>query len=171
MLADEVLSVVVRSARVAFVGSLLALMLLELSAGPAPVASAEPAGMSGEMLEGINRARSEAGLQPLAEDGALDGLAFERSSDMLNRHYFSHTTPDGVTVFVLMQERGVPYQFAAENLAWNTYNSRDATRVALQGFLTSPGHRANLLNPTYNQLGIGIASGGGNTYFTVVFVG
>ena len=146
-------------------------VLLGLQLGPARPAGAEPGGLASEMIERVNQVRAEAGLPPLAEDGNLDALAIERSADMAARHYFSHTTPDGLTVFDLLQERGLSYRLAGENLAWNTYDPSRSGAVALQGFLNSPPHRANLLNPEYTVIGVGVAIDGGRTLFTLVFVG
>ena len=142
-----------------------------VSIAPAPAAAAVPPG--NQMLEGVNASRAEAGLPPLIKAEVLDALAAERSADMAARGYFSHTTPEGVDVFALMRERGIGYAAAAENLAWNTHGEDGAVAVAvaLQGFLNSPPHRANLLNPEFRQLGVGVASDGDETYFTLLFVG
>jgi uncharacterized protein YkwD len=138
---------------------------------PVPTASAEPAVLVNQMVVAVNQVRAEHGLSPLAEDGGLDALAGERSADMAARGYFSHTTPEGLDVFALMDQRGIGFSMAGENLAWNTHGDAQAAPYALQGFLNSPPHRANLLNPAFSQIGVGVARDGGKVYFTLVFVG
>lgn len=150
----------------------VAFALAGLAADPSPaVASTAPPTLPVQMLDGVNRVRTEAGLAPLAPSEALDLLAAERSADMASRRYFSHTTPDGLDVFALMAQRGIEYRTAGENLAWNTYNQSETSAQALTGFLDSPPHRAILLGPAFTQLGVGVARDGQNTYFTLVFVG
>ena len=150
--------------------SLLAIVAVALPGQVSPVGAA-PAALADQMLVDVNRVRAEAGLAPLAKVEPLDLLALDRSADMAARHYFSHTTPDGIDVFALMEQRGIGYRTAGENLAWNTYGEEQATGFALQGFLNSPPHRANLLNPAFSQVGVGVARDGSKTYFTLVFVG
>jgi uncharacterized protein YkwD len=137
----------------------------------AQTASAEPAALGNQMVESVNQVRAEHGICPLAEDGSLDELAFERSADMAARGYFSHTTPEGLDVFAMMDQRGIGYYTAGENLAWNTHGDANAGPAALQSLLNSPPHRANLLNPAFSQIGVGVARDGGKVYFTLVFVG
>jgi uncharacterized protein YkwD len=136
-----------------------------------PIASAAPSALPTQVLDGVNQVRVEAGLQPLAEVEALDALAVERSTDMAARQYFSHTTPEGLDVFALMDQRGIGFLAAAENLAWNTHGEERAATVALESFLNSPPHRANLLNAAFRQIGVGVANDGAKFYFTLVFVG
>ena len=148
----------------------LALLLTSLAARPSP-AAAEPAPLPAQLWAGVNRLRAEAGLAPLAETATLDAVAADRCADMVTRQYFSHTTPDGLDVFALLAERGIGFQTAGENLAWNTYGEDQAAAVALDGFLNSPPHRANLLDPAFSQLGVGVVRDGGKLYFTLVFAG
>jgi uncharacterized protein YkwD len=150
--------------------ALLAIVAVALPGQVRPV-DAAPAALADQMLADVNRVRAEAGLGPLAKAELLDALAFDRSADMATRHYFSHTTPDGVDVFALLEQRGIGYRTAGENLAWNTYGEDQASGFAMQGFLNSPPHRANLLNPAFSQVGVGVARDGSKTYFTLVFVG
>jgi uncharacterized protein YkwD len=150
----------------------LAFGFMSLAPNPAmPSISAISPALPEQMLEGVNRVRAEAGLALLVRAEALDALAAERSTDMAARGYFSHTTPEGLDVFALMDRRGIGFSTAAENLAWNTYAEERAAVVALQGFLDSPPHRANLFNPAFSRVGVGVARDGGKTYFTLVFVG
>lgn len=146
------------------------LVLVAALGAPAP-ARAQSAPLASQLVAGVNRVRAEAGLPALAETADLDAVALERSADMASRNYFSHVTPEGRTVFAMLAERGIAYQAAGENLAWNTADEATASSVALQSFLNSPPHRANLLNPSFTQIGIGVSSDGRRIYFTLVFIG
>ena len=168
------LTACVRARQRAGLGLLPLLVVGFVSLGPAlaaEIASAAPAPPGDQMLEGVNAARAAAGLGPLVPTEALQALAAERSADMAARGYFAHTTPEGVDVFALMEQRGIGFSAAAENLAWNAYPEERAAAVALEAFLASPPHRANLLNPEFTQIGVGVARDGDETYFTLLFVG
>lgn len=108
------------------------------------------------MLSMVNQERKKQGLSPLVKDTKLQELARSHSLDMLARGYFSHNTPEGKTPFDRMNDAGVSYQYAGENLALsaNVY-------TAMQGLMQSPGHRANILSPNYKKIGIGVGSAGG----------
>lgn len=134
-------------------------------------ASAQLNGPASQMVESINNVRAEAGRPPLTEHGTLREVAVERSEDMAERQYFSHTTPEGVDVFVLLDQRGVGYRIAGENLAWNTGQSAESAAIAMRAFLASPPHRANLLRAEFSQVGVGVASDGSKLIFTLLFIG
>jgi len=84
---------------------------------------------------------------------------------MIARHYFSHYMPGGGTVFDILDRRRVPYVIAGENLATNNYLSLYPLSRALEqsnaDLMHSPGHRANILNPNFQDIGIGVAEGPG----------
>jgi uncharacterized protein YkwD len=142
-----------------------------LAVVPWQPAYADPDAVAGQMVEDINSVRAQAGLPPMTEDVTLQDLATERSLDMAERRYFSHTTPEGGDVFAMMALRGVEFRTAGENLAWNSNPEPEAAQAALRGLLDSPPHRANLLNPEFRQLGVGVATMDGKHYFTLVFIG
>lgn len=108
-----------------------------------------------KMLEMVNREREKAGVGSLVMDGELVGLARNYSTDMLNRGYFSHYSPEGQSPFERMDEYGIDYLAAGENLAF-----APSVELAMQGLMDSPGHRANILSPEFNRIGIGVMDGG-----------
>lgn len=141
----------------------------QLLAGPV---AAEPSPRMAQMVDLVNRLRAESGLALLVEDATLDDLAGLRSSDMASRGYFSHTNPDGQTVFSLMEQRRISFRVAGENIAYNWLAwETDPVDAAYQLFQSSPPHRATLLDPDFAELGVGIASDGSKTFFTLVFRG
>jgi uncharacterized protein YkwD len=111
-----------------------------------------------------NEARRKNGLPSLDPDETLAACARQHSDDMLRRDYFSHTSPDGKD----MKDRLLEAPAAARSVARageNIYGGRgqdfsDAktiSRVVVDGWMTSPGHRANILNPDYTHLGVGVS--------------
>jgi uncharacterized protein YkwD len=108
-----------------------------------------------QMLELVNRERTSRGLKPLAADPELTELARRHSADMFARGYFSHYTPEGIDPFERMKEADVRFRTAGENLAL-----APTLRVAHTGLMNSPGHRANILDPRFGRVGIGIMDGG-----------
>src|SRR6185369_1735151 len=96
----------------------------------------------------------------------LAQAAQAKADDMVAKQYFSHTSPDGRSPWDFISAAGYKYQAAGENLAVN-YQQAEEVETA---WLNSPGHRANLLNPVFKEIGIGVASGnfqGNNVTFVV----
>jgi len=120
----------------------------------------------------INHERSISGLPALSQEPIATYVAQLRSDDMANRDYFSHTSPEGVGAFDLLNAYGVPRSWEGENLARNNYPDGESVGVAIRDLMNSPGHRGVILNPMYTNLGVAAAFGGGCTkYFTMIFVG
>jgi uncharacterized protein YkwD len=91
---------------------------------------------------------------------------------MAAQNYFSHTSPSGETAFTLMEAYGFKYALAGENIARNNYPDADSVKVAMDGFMNSPGHRQNILEPRFTKVGVGFALGSdGMKYYAVVFGG
>jgi uncharacterized protein YkwD len=104
----------------------------------------------------INAQRTHNGDRPLTENGMLDRAAELHSVDMAQRKYFEHDDPDGVGPDARIMRQGYPPILVGENLAWaETVKSTPAHIVTL--WMQSPGHRANILEPRYREIGIGMA--------------
>lgn len=108
-----------------------------------------------EMVGLVNQERTTRGIKPLVEDNKLRAVARAHSEDMFRRGYFSHVDPDGHDPFWRMTEAGINFTAAGENLAY----APDVT-LAFNGLMNSPGHRANILNPDYGKIGVGVIDGG-----------
>jgi uncharacterized protein YkwD len=111
--------------------------------------------LEAKMLELVNQERVQRGLLPLKADPELTQLARAHSSDMFARGYFAHITPEGKSPFDRMNDAHVQYTTAGENLAL-----AHSLSIAHNGLMNSPGHRANILNPSFGRVGIGILDGG-----------
>jgi uncharacterized protein YkwD len=88
-------------------------------------------------------------------DPDLTLVARAHSTDMFARGYFSHYTPEKKDPFDRMKKAGIRFQTAGENLALGR-----TLKICHQGLMNSPGHKANILNPAFGRLGIGIMDGG-----------
>ncbi|RYF81111.1 MAG: hypothetical protein EOO29_11580 [Comamonadaceae bacterium] len=108
------------------------------------------------MLALVNAERAQVGgLRPLAADTETVDMSRAHSRDMFERSYFAHVTPDGRTPFDRLRAARLGYRAAGENLALAR-----TLDMAHTGLMNSPGHRANILNPAFGRLGIGIVDGG-----------
>jgi uncharacterized membrane protein required for colicin V production len=117
------------------------------------------------MLELVNAERATAGLQPLEMDPALTEVARAHSVDMFQNGYFAHESPTTGSPFDRINAAGITYVVAGENLALAPTLS-----VAHEGLMDSPGHRANILEPSFGRVGIGaISSPGRGTMYTQLF--
>jgi uncharacterized protein YkwD len=131
----------------AFFGAVLLAILVVPAAGAAPKASGEAT-----LLQAVNETRRAHGLQPLHVDAHLRAAARSWSADLLRSNAFTHGDfPGRMTTFHV-------FGAAGENLAWGTGSYASAGSVVAM-WLASPGHRANLLRPSYRRIGIGIARG------------
>lgn len=128
--------------------------------GPVEPAPSVPssADLANQLATDLNDARTQNGLQPLTRSSELDQIAASRSQDMANRHYFSHTTPDGTTVLNVLVSQGVKYTRAGEVIAEDADSDDQCADIAAQGLLNSSEHRAIILDRGYTQFGIGEAT-------------
>lgn len=108
-----------------------------------------------EMFRLVNTERAKAGVGLLAYDDSLREVARMHSEDMFVKGYFSHKGLDGRSPFDRMDDAGIKYGYAGENLAL-----APSTQLAMQGLMNSPGHRANILSPNFRKIGIGVIDGG-----------
>lgn len=107
-----------------------------------------------EVFDLINKQRTQNGLSPLKENSELQRVARIKAQDMVNNNYFSHTSPTYGSPFDMMKSFKISYNTAGENIAGNSSNSD-----AVTAWMNSSGHRANILNSSFNQTGIGVVKG------------
>lgn len=108
-----------------------------------------------EMLSLLNNERKSRGLTELEEDVTLRQTGRDHCTDMFQRGYFSHYTPEGKSPFDRMAEHNAQFSYAGENLAL-----APNVKLAMQGLINSPGHQANILSKNFGKVGIGIIDGG-----------
>lgn len=137
------------------------------SPAPATAPVAQLTAEEQQMVGLVNKERVAQGLKPLQVDMRLVKLAGMKSQDMIDKNYFDHTSPTYGDPFTMMHNYGVNFNYAGENLAGN-----QSVENAHTSLMNSPGHRANILNPNYTSIGIGIIDGGPyGKMFTQEFIG
>lgn len=107
------------------------------------------------LVERTNEERQRIGLPVLRESPKLEQAAYLKAQDMLQKGYFAHTSPQGVTPWYWFRKAGYAYQYAGENLAAGFLESEEL----FDAWYESPSHRNNLLNPNYREIGIAVVKG------------
>lgn len=125
-----------------------------------------------QMLDLVNAERAKAGLAAVAWDGDLAYIARMRTRQMGDQGYFGHVDPYGYRMWIEFIRRWqIPFLKAGENLVANGYAEADTVQRAVEGLMGSPTHRANILDPKFTHLGIGLYDDDGYRYFAQIFAG
>ncbi|OQB06342.1 MAG: Cysteine-rich secretory protein family protein [bacterium ADurb.Bin212] len=130
----------------------LVLLALLVGAGSASAYASEIT--KENVYKQINYYREIRGLKPLEEDQRLESAAEKKAQDMLNRDYFEHYAYN-LTPWNFIAEQDYNYLYAGENLAMDFQTSEGMVRA----WMSSPTHRKNILNPDFDDIGIGIVKG------------
>src|SRR5262252_7125631 len=123
-----------------------------------------------QCLDEINQVRRRSGLARLVFSEDLLSVARAYSRRMAEQHFFSHDDPEGRTVRERVDEADIRWRMIGENLA---YSSGYVNQVAasLHGWMESPGHRRNILEPDFNLTAVGVwITSDGTVYFTEIFL-
>lgn len=123
--------------------------------------------LENQVIKLVNQQRANKGLSPLTANWQLSRVARYKSQDMRDKVYFSHYSPTYGSPFDMMKNFGLSFYAAGENIAMG-----QSTPVqVMTSWMNSSGHRANILNPNYNEIGVGLAKGGtGGYYWTQEFI-
>ncbi|MFH8290138.1 sigma-70 family RNA polymerase sigma factor [Streptomyces sp. NPDC018059] len=129
---------------------------------PAPA----PAGGTAEQVVAlVNTERAKAGCGPVRSNGKLATAATKHSADMAARNYFDHTSPDGTDPGDRITAAGYRWSTYGENIA----RGQQSPASVMDSWMNSPGHRANILNCGFKELGVGIHNGSGGPWWTQAF--
>lgn len=109
-----------------------------------------------QILKYTNSERANSSILPLTSNSVLDDIASLRADDLFNYQYFEHESPDGKTASALAKQIGYDYLLIGENLALGTFGS---DKGIVDAWMASPGHKANILNSKYQQLGVAVKDG------------
>ena len=121
-----------------------------------------------QVLDLVNAERTKRGISALTLDSNLSSVATKNSQDMVNKNYFDHTSPTYGSPFDMMKQFGISYRTAGENIA----KGQKTPQEVVTAWMNSEGHRKNILNPNFTNLGVGIAKDSkGTTYWTQMFIG
>ncbi len=112
-----------------------------------------------DILDILNQERAKEGLAALGFNIRLSAMAEGKAVDMINKQYFAHMSPTGVDVTKLAKTYNYEYIFLGENLAMGDFVS---SSDVMTGWMNSPGHRANILNKNYTEVGISALQGSYN---------
>ena len=116
-------------------------------------------------MELVNVERAKYGLSALTLNTKLSEIARAKSQDMKDKNYFSHTSPTYGSPYDMMKSFGIRYNTAGENIAYG-YSTPEAV---VNAWMNSAGHRANILNSSYKEIGVGYVASG--NYWTQMFIG
>ena len=120
-----------------------------------------------EVVRLVNIQRAKAGLQSLKINWQLSRVARYKSQDMVNKVYFAHISPTYGSPFKMMESFGIRFSSAGENIAMGQRTPQEV----MTGWMNSSGHRANILSPSYTEIGVGLAKNkSGSSYWTQMFI-
>ncbi|MCM3020898.1 CAP domain-containing protein [Priestia megaterium] len=119
-----------------------------------------------KVVDLVNQEREKQGLKPLTLNKKLSDVARAKSKDMMDKGYFDHNSPTYGSPFDMMKQFGIEYTTAGENIAKGQQSPEDV----MNAWMNSDGHRKNILNPDFTEIGVGYVKGD-TTYWTQQFIG
>ncbi|MFE1291370.1 sigma-70 family RNA polymerase sigma factor [Streptomyces sp. NPDC058751] len=128
-------------------------------------AQSAPAGTVAQVVALVNKERAAVGCGPLTEDPQLEDAAQAHSEDMAARDFFEHTNPDGVDPGQRITAAGYRWSTYGENIA----EGQQTPQAVMESWMNSPGHRANILNCSFKNIGVGVHKGSGGPWWTQDF--
>jgi uncharacterized YkwD family protein len=133
---------------------------------PGTTSGYQPTADEVKAVQLLNADRAKNGLAALKLNADVTRVAHEKARDMAVNHYFDHTSPTYGSPFDMMRSFGISFRAAGENIA-----KASSVDQSEQLFMNSSGHRANILNSTYTQVGVGVYKGAdGYTYVSQMFI-
>ncbi|GAA2997042.1 hypothetical protein GCM10020229_06930 [Kitasatospora albolonga] len=135
------------------------------TASAAPTTATRATSSEQRVLDLVNTERAKNNCGPLKANGKLQAAAQGHSDDMAARNFFSHTNPDGKGPQPRIEAAGYEWSTWGENIA---KGQKDADSV-MSSWMNSSGHRANILNCSFTEMGVGIHTGSGGPWWTQVF--
>ena len=128
-----------------------------LASSPTPATGWNQGAAEATLFQLMNGARVNNGRKAVQQHSTLVSLARWRSKDQVDRNYFDHTIlGTGYQVYHWYDLNGLNYSWGGENIGWNNgYSDADSPVAIHQGFMDSPGHRANILEPSFTDGGVG----------------
>jgi uncharacterized protein YkwD len=134
-----------------------------------PPQSEKSAEIEAAVRQRINQVRQKNGLSTLQNNEKLAQVARKYSRLMAEKKFFSHTAPDGSTLQDRVKADGIFYWMVGENLFKGT-NLPQPVSASVEGWLKSPGHRANILRPVFTETGVGVWRVNNTYYITQLFL-
>jgi len=125
-----------------------------------------------EVLLRSNAERAQAGLEPLSADASLRAIAWAHSADMLANDYFSHDNQAGCNSSCRATNAGYRWSTIGENIYMSDgyrIRAEETAEMIVDGWMNSPGHRANILHTGFTRSGVGIVVAGETLYATALY--
>ncbi len=123
--------------------------------------------LENEVIRLVNVERANRGLELLKSNWQLSRVARYKSVDMRDKNYFSHTSPTYGSPFKMMEDFGLRFSTAGENIAMGQKTAKEV----MNAWMNSPGHRSNILSPSFSEIGVGVAKDKyGRFYWTQMFM-
>lgn len=120
-----------------------------------------------EVVELVNKERVNRGLQPLKAHAKLTDCAQAKAQNMIDKNYFAHNSPTYGTPFDMIEQWGIKFTAAGENIAYG----QNTPKEVMQTWMDSPGHRSNILSDSFAEIGVGVATNkNGVIYWTQMFM-
>jgi uncharacterized YkwD family protein/spore coat assembly protein SafA len=131
-----------------------------------PLMDAGTLSIEEEVINLCNAERTRYGLQPLKINWEVSRVARYKSTDMRDGNYFSHMSPSYGSPFDMLQKFNISYKTAGENIA----KGQKTAASVVNAWMNSEGHRANILNSGFSEIGVGYVEGNGGPYWTQMFI-
>ncbi len=129
---------------------------------PPPLSSSALAALKQRVIDLVNSERAKAKLPALQAEPHLDKAAQSQAADLTKRNYFNHISPEGTTPSDRIKAAGYAPIPPCNGCSFNTYygeniaKNQETAQEVMTAWMNSPGHRANILNPKFQDIGIGI---------------
>jgi uncharacterized YkwD family protein len=117
--------------------------------------ASSPSSFEEQVVQLVNQQRAKAGLKSLTHRADVKNVAQKKAQDMINSNYFSHTSPNYGSPFDMLKTFGISYSYAGENIA----KGQKTPQEVMNAWMNSSGHRANILKPEYDAIGVGYYHG------------
>jgi uncharacterized protein YkwD len=121
------------------------------------------------VLQQINQIRQQQGIPTLQPNPTLAQVARNYSQQMVSQNFFSHTDPSGNEAVQRVYGAGIEFELVGENL-YKSVAAPDPVKDAVEGWMESPGHRANVMRSVFTETGVGAWQAGDTYYFTQLFI-
>jgi len=133
----------------------------------APANNTAASSQEAQVVDLVNQERAAQGLPALKYNAELSKVAEAKAADLRDRGYFDHNSPTYGSPFDMMKSFGIKYTAAGENIA----KGQRTPAAVMDGWMNSPGHRANILNSNFTEIGVGhVTDSNGTNYWVQMFI-
>ena len=137
------------------------------TATPKAVPTTDFVTMEQQIVALVNDERAAIGLAELKVNDSLAGVAETKAEDLRDQNYFAHQSPTYGSPFDMMKQFSISFSTAGENLA----KGQKTPEEVMNDWMESSGHKANILNSAYTEIGVGyVTNNDGTTYWVQQFI-